>query len=158
MITGAHAVLFTTDADADRGFFRDVLEFPSVDAGGGWLIFGLPPAELAAHPADENGRHELYLMCDDINATVAELSARGADIPGPVTDEGWSRDRDPAARRRRARAVPAPAPVTARLRSSSVPSSLGCSGGSPSEREASPEYRALRVPRFDSRTLGAPPR
>lgn len=89
MITGAHAVLFTTDADADRGFLRDVLEFPSVDAGGGWLIFGLPPAELAAHPADENGRHELYLMCDDINATVAELSARGADIPGPVTDEGF---------------------------------------------------------------------
>jgi catechol 2,3-dioxygenase-like lactoylglutathione lyase family enzyme len=87
MITGAHAVLFTTDADADRAFFRDVLEFPSVDAGGGWLIFGLPPAELAAHPAEENGRHELYLMCDDVNATVAELSARGAEIPGPVKDE-----------------------------------------------------------------------
>jgi predicted enzyme related to lactoylglutathione lyase len=89
MITGVHAVLFTTDADADRAFFRDVLEFPSVDAGGGWLIFGLPPAELAAHSADENGRHELYLMCDDVNATVAELSARGADIPGPVMDEGF---------------------------------------------------------------------
>jgi catechol 2,3-dioxygenase-like lactoylglutathione lyase family enzyme len=116
MITGAHAVLFTTDADAARGFFRDVLEFPSVDAGGGWLIFGLPPAELAAHPADENGRHELYLMCDDINATVAELSARGADIPGPVTDEGFGL------------VTAIRLPVTARLRSSSASSSLGCSG------------------------------
>jgi catechol 2,3-dioxygenase-like lactoylglutathione lyase family enzyme len=84
-----HAVLYTTDADADRAFFRDVLELTAVDAGGGWLIFALPPAELAAHPADENGRHELYLMCDDINATVGELSVRGADIAGPVTDEGF---------------------------------------------------------------------
>ena len=89
MITGMHAVLFTTDADADRAFFRDVLKFPSVDAGGGWLIFALPPAELAAHPAEENGRHELYLMCDDVNATVAELGSRGAEIPGPVKDEGF---------------------------------------------------------------------
>ena len=91
MITGAHAVLFTTDADADRGFFRDVLEFPSVDAGGGWLIFGLPPAELAAHPADENGRHELYLMCDDIEATLAELEGKGVLVTQPVSDEGWGR-------------------------------------------------------------------
>jgi catechol 2,3-dioxygenase-like lactoylglutathione lyase family enzyme len=89
VIIGAHAVLFTTDADADRAFFRDVLDFPSVDAGGGWLIFALPPAELAAHPADENGRHELYLMCDDVDATVAELSARGAEFAGPVKDEGF---------------------------------------------------------------------
>src|SRR5262249_58041619 len=77
------------DADADRAFFRDVLELPSEDAGHGWLIFALPPAELAPHPADENDRHELYLMCDDIAATVAELSARGAGIAGPVTDEGF---------------------------------------------------------------------
>jgi predicted enzyme related to lactoylglutathione lyase len=89
MITGVHAVLFTTNADADRAFFRDVLELASVDAGGGWLIFALPPAELAAHPADESGRYELYLMCDDVNATVAELTARGAEIAGPVTDEGF---------------------------------------------------------------------
>ena len=88
-ITGAHAVLFTTDADADRGFFRDVLEFPSVDAGGGWLIFGLPPAELAAHPADENGRHELYLMCDDINATVTELRGRGVEVDSKIEDQGY---------------------------------------------------------------------
>ena len=87
MITGVHAVVFTTDADADRVFFRDVLELASVDAGDGWLIFALPPAELAAHPAEANGRHELYLMCDDVGATVAELSARGAVIAGPIKDE-----------------------------------------------------------------------
>jgi hypothetical protein len=73
---------------ADRAFFRDGLELRFEDAGNGWLIFALPPAELAAHPADENGRHELYLMCDDIKATVAELSVRGAEIARPVTDEG----------------------------------------------------------------------
>jgi catechol 2,3-dioxygenase-like lactoylglutathione lyase family enzyme len=89
MITGLHAILFTTDADADRAFFRDVLELPSVDAGGGWLIFALPPAEVAAHPADETGRYELYLMCDDLDETVAELSARGAVIAGSVRDEGF---------------------------------------------------------------------
>jgi predicted enzyme related to lactoylglutathione lyase len=82
-----HALLYTTDADADRAFFRDVLELPSADAGGGWLIFALPPAELAAHPADENGRHEFYFMCDDIDTTVAALRARGAEIAGPVKNE-----------------------------------------------------------------------
>jgi predicted enzyme related to lactoylglutathione lyase len=91
MITGVHTVLYTRDASADRAFFRDVLELRFEDAGDGWLIFALPPAELAAHPADENGRHELYLMCDDIKATVAELSVRGAEIARPVTDEGFGR-------------------------------------------------------------------
>ena len=89
MINGVHAVIFSKDAEALRAFLGDVLGFKSVDAGGGWLIFALPPAELAAHPAEENGRHELYLMCDDVNATVVELSARGAEIPGPVKDEGF---------------------------------------------------------------------
>jgi len=89
MITGVHAVLFTTDADADRAFLRDVLGLQCVDAGGGWLIFALPPAELAAHPADESGRYELYLMCDDVNATVKDLSARGAEFLGPVEDAGF---------------------------------------------------------------------
>jgi catechol 2,3-dioxygenase-like lactoylglutathione lyase family enzyme len=89
MITGAHAVVFSRDADALRAFFRDVLGFPSVDAGGGWLIFALPPAELAAHPAEEDGRHELYLMCDDVHATVAELEGKGAEFSRPVTDEGF---------------------------------------------------------------------
>jgi predicted enzyme related to lactoylglutathione lyase len=66
-----------------------VLELPSVDAGGGWLIFALPPAELAAHPTDGDSRHELYLMCDDIEATVRELDAKGVELSGPVTDEGF---------------------------------------------------------------------
>ncbi len=80
MITGAHAIVFTRDAEADRAFFRDVLEFPSVDAGDGWLIFALPPAELAAHPTDGEARHELYLMCDDIHATVDDLRDKGVNI------------------------------------------------------------------------------
>jgi catechol 2,3-dioxygenase-like lactoylglutathione lyase family enzyme len=89
VITGAHAIVYSRDADADRDFFRDVLGFPSVDAGGGWLIFALPPAELAAHPADAGGRHELYLMCDEIEATVAELQAKGVEFTAPVSDEGF---------------------------------------------------------------------
>jgi catechol 2,3-dioxygenase-like lactoylglutathione lyase family enzyme len=89
MITGAHAVMFTHDADALRAFLGDTLGLRSVDAGGGWLIFALPPAELAAHPAAEGGRHELYLMCDDVNATVDELKGRGVEFAAPVTDEGF---------------------------------------------------------------------
>jgi hypothetical protein len=88
MITGVQAVISTTDAERDRVFFRDVLELPSVDAGGGRLIFGLPPAELGAHPAEERGQHELYLMCDDINATVAELKGKAVDVARPISDEG----------------------------------------------------------------------
>jgi catechol 2,3-dioxygenase-like lactoylglutathione lyase family enzyme len=89
VITGVHAVVFTKEAERLRAFFRDVLGFSSVDAGGGWLIFALPPAELAAHPSDEEGRHELYLMCDDVEATVEELSAKGVEFTGPVSDEGF---------------------------------------------------------------------
>jgi catechol 2,3-dioxygenase-like lactoylglutathione lyase family enzyme len=89
MITGAHTIIHSEDAEALRAFLRDVLGFRSVDAGGGWLIFGLPPGELAAHPADAAGRHELYLMCDDIEATVAELKGRGVTFSGPVSDEGF---------------------------------------------------------------------
>jgi catechol 2,3-dioxygenase-like lactoylglutathione lyase family enzyme len=87
MITGVHAVIFTTDAEADRAFFRDVLELRSVDAGGGWLIFALPPAELAAYPADEGSHHELYLMCDDVHATVEELKTKGVEFSRSVSDE-----------------------------------------------------------------------
>lgn len=89
MITGAHAVIFTKDADGVRAFLRDVLGFPSVDAGDGWLIFALPPAELAAHPTDEAGHHELYLMCDDVHATVEELKSKGVDFSHPISDEGF---------------------------------------------------------------------
>jgi hypothetical protein len=89
VITGAHTVIFSEDAQGLRTFFRDVLGFPSVDAGDGWLIFALPPAELAAHPAEASGRHELYLMCDDVHTTVEELSRKGVEFAGPVTDEGF---------------------------------------------------------------------
>jgi catechol 2,3-dioxygenase-like lactoylglutathione lyase family enzyme len=89
VITGAHAVMFTRDADGLRAFLRDVLGFESVDAGGGWLIFALPPAELAAHPSDGDTSIELYLMCDDIEATVAELQAKGVEFTRPVSDEDW---------------------------------------------------------------------
>jgi catechol 2,3-dioxygenase-like lactoylglutathione lyase family enzyme len=87
MISGAHVIIYSRDADADRAFFRDVLEYPHVDAGGGWLIFKLPPAEVAVHPA-ETPSHELYLMCDDVSATVESLAARGVAC-GPVSDQGW---------------------------------------------------------------------
>jgi catechol 2,3-dioxygenase-like lactoylglutathione lyase family enzyme len=88
MITGVHAIQFTPDADALRAFLRDTLGLRSVDAGGGWLIFALPPAELAAHPADEAAT-QLYLMCDDIEATTAELREKGVELTRPVSDEGW---------------------------------------------------------------------
>ena len=89
MITGAHAIIHSTDADGVRAFLRDVLELPSVDAGQGWLIFALPPAEIAAHPTDGPARHELYLMCDDLRATVAELEARGVEFTRPIGEERW---------------------------------------------------------------------
>jgi predicted enzyme related to lactoylglutathione lyase len=89
MITGAHAIIHTKDPDAVRAFFRDVLEFSSVDAGDGWLIFALPPAELAAHPAADASHHELYLMCDDIHATVDELATKGVEFSRPISDERW---------------------------------------------------------------------
>jgi catechol 2,3-dioxygenase-like lactoylglutathione lyase family enzyme len=89
MINGLHAVVFSPQAEQVRAFFRDVLELPAVDAGGGWLIFALPPAELAVHPSGGGGRHELYLMCDDIGATLAGLAAKGVEIAREVTDQGW---------------------------------------------------------------------
>jgi predicted enzyme related to lactoylglutathione lyase len=89
MITGAHAIIFTNNADAVRTFFRDVLEFSSADAGDGWLIFALPAAELAAHPAADAAHHELYLMCDDIHATVAELQRKGVEFSRPISHERW---------------------------------------------------------------------
>ncbi len=88
MINGVHAVVFSTQAGQLREFFADVLGLESVDAGGGWPIFALPPAELAVHPGGE-ARHELYLMCDDIHATLAGLRARGVAVTEDVTDQGW---------------------------------------------------------------------
>ena len=91
MIAGAHTLLYADDADAARGFFRDVLDFPHVDAGDGWLIFALPAGELGIHPVERpdhvNGRTELYLMCHDLERTKAELEAKGVEFTEPVSDE-----------------------------------------------------------------------
>jgi len=91
MITGAHVILYSTDAEADRAFLLDVLGTRSVDAGGGWLILALPPAEIAVHSTDEVPRHELYLMCDDIDETMSSLAAKGVRFEGGVSDERWGR-------------------------------------------------------------------
>lgn len=88
MINAAHLIIYSTDAEADRAFFKDVLKYPNVDAGGGWLIFKLPPAEVAVHPDKENGAHELYLMCDDLKKTMAELKAKKVKCDKPM-DLPW---------------------------------------------------------------------
>ena len=90
MITGVHAIIYSKQADAVRAFFRDTLGRPSVDAGHGWLIFALPPAELGIHPTDGEETHELYLMCDDLETTLAELAAKGVSA-GEISDQGWGR-------------------------------------------------------------------
>ena len=91
MIAGVHTILYAHDADAARAFFRDVLGLGAVDAGGGWLIFELPPGELACHVSDSAaaGRSELYLMCNDVAATRRELEAKGVAFAAPVSDEGF---------------------------------------------------------------------
>jgi catechol 2,3-dioxygenase-like lactoylglutathione lyase family enzyme len=89
VITGAHAIMFTDHAEGVRAFIRDVLGLTSVDAGGGWLIFGLPPAELAVHPSDGDAHYELYLICDDVHATVEELQGKGVKFTRTITDENW---------------------------------------------------------------------
>jgi predicted enzyme related to lactoylglutathione lyase len=92
MINAVHTVIYTKQADAVRAFFRDVLEFPFVDAGHGWLIYALPPGELGIHPTDsddEHGNHMLYLMCDDIESTVAQLKAKGVEFTRPIKNVGF---------------------------------------------------------------------
>ena len=88
MIFGAHVIVYSKDGDADRRFLRDVLGFSSVDAGHGWLIFALPPGEIAVHPAEENGKHELYFMCDDLQAEMAALAKKGVACSA-VHQERW---------------------------------------------------------------------
>jgi catechol 2,3-dioxygenase-like lactoylglutathione lyase family enzyme len=88
MFNGAHVIIYSHDAEADRAFVRDVLGFPGVDAGHGWLIFKLPPAEVAVHPTDGPPQHEFYLMCEDLEATLTRLAERGVKA-GPVADRGW---------------------------------------------------------------------
>jgi len=90
MINGAHSVIFSTNPDADRAFLRDVLKLTHVDAGGGWLIFGLPPAEVAVHPSEKNDLHEFYLMCDDVDVFIAEMDKHAIECT-PLHDEGWGR-------------------------------------------------------------------
>jgi catechol 2,3-dioxygenase-like lactoylglutathione lyase family enzyme len=89
VITGVHAIVFSPQAEKVRAFFGETLGLSSVDAGRGWLIFALPPAELAVHPAEGAGRHELYLMCDDIHATLTELRGKGVEVARDVADQGW---------------------------------------------------------------------
>ena len=88
MLIGAHSIIYSKNPDADRAFLRNVLKLTNVDVGGGWLIFGLPPAEVAVHPSEKNGVHELYLMYDDIEALVGEMQRRQIAC-SPVNDQGW---------------------------------------------------------------------
>ena len=90
MINGAHVVIYSKNAEADRVFLRDVLGFRHVDVGHGWLIFGLPASELAVHPSEENGQHEFFLMCDDVEAEIRRLGTHGVTCE-PVNDLGWGR-------------------------------------------------------------------
>ena len=90
MISGAHVIIYSTNAEADRAFFRDVLKFPHVDVGGGWLIFGLPPAEVAVHPGDANGTHEFYLMCEDIVAFASSMKEQRVECSA-VDEAPWGR-------------------------------------------------------------------
>jgi hypothetical protein len=88
-ITGAHALIYTSEPDALRALFRDAFGWSNVDAGSGWLVFALPPAELAVHPAEGAPRHEVTLMCDELASTMAELGERGIEFDGDPSDEGW---------------------------------------------------------------------
>ena len=88
MITGTHLIIYSTDAEADRAYFRDVLGMDNIDIGGGWLIFKAPPAEIAFHPNSANGRHELYFMCDDVKKTIAELEVKKVKCSA-VKEERW---------------------------------------------------------------------
>jgi hypothetical protein len=90
MIIGAHTILYSRDADADRAFIRDVLGFPHIDAGHGWLIFALPPAEIAVHSSDANDVHEFYLMTDDVDSLMADLAAKGVACT-PLEELRWGR-------------------------------------------------------------------
>jgi hypothetical protein len=88
MIIGAHSIIYSKNPEADRAFLRDVLKFPNVDVGGGWLIFGLPPAEVAVHPGEENDVHEFYLMCDDVESFISDMKTRNIAC-SPVHQQPW---------------------------------------------------------------------
>ena len=88
MIIGAHSIIYSRSPDADRAFLRDVLKLPNVDVGGGWLIFGLPPAEVAVHPSDTDDVHEFYLMCDDLEGFITDMKKHNI-ASSPVQEEAW---------------------------------------------------------------------
>jgi len=88
MLIGAHAIIYSTNPDADRDFLRDILKLSHVDVGRGWLIFGLPPSEIAVHPSETSSAHELYLMCDDIEAFIAEMKVHNVNC-GPAASQPW---------------------------------------------------------------------
>ena len=88
MISGAHTIVYSKDAEADRTFFHDILGFKSVDAGHGWLIFAMPPSEVACHPSDENDKHELFFMCDDLKAEMAALAQKNVQC-SKVEEARW---------------------------------------------------------------------
>jgi catechol 2,3-dioxygenase-like lactoylglutathione lyase family enzyme len=90
MLTGAHVVIYSKNPEADRAFFKDILRFPSVDAGRGWQIFGLPGAEVAFHPHERNDRHAMYFLCDDLRAQLAALQKKGVAF-GPISEERWGK-------------------------------------------------------------------
>jgi catechol 2,3-dioxygenase-like lactoylglutathione lyase family enzyme len=91
LISGAHVMIYSRNAEADRTFFKDVLGLDSVDSGGGWLIFALPPSEVAIHPTEENEHHELYLLCEDIETTAKQLERRGIPLKRPFDEARWGR-------------------------------------------------------------------
>jgi len=88
LINGAHVVIYSKDSEADRAFFRDVLQFPCVDAGHGWLIFAMPPVEAAFHDSEKNDQHELFLMCDDLAATLTDLQSKQVTV-SEVSEQRW---------------------------------------------------------------------
>jgi predicted enzyme related to lactoylglutathione lyase len=91
LISGAHAIIYSRDPEADRAFFRDVLKLEHVDSGGGWLIFGLPPAEVAFHPTGGEGKHELYLLTEDIEGALDQLEGKGVAVRRPIQEQDWGR-------------------------------------------------------------------
>lgn len=88
MISGAHAIIYSKNPEADRAFLRDILKLPNIDVGDGWLVFGLPPAEVAVHPSSKNNVHEFYFICDDVEALIAALRKRKISC-SPVQNRGW---------------------------------------------------------------------
>jgi hypothetical protein len=136
MITGAHTIIYSKNPEADRALLRDVLKFPNVDVGGGWLIFGLPPAEVAFHPSDGNDRHELFLMCEDVGAFIAEMSTRNVTC-GPVQAYGGASSRTSRSPEAASSASTSPDTRGRSPRSQSVPPRNGEARPSPG-RERSP--------------------